>query len=176
MTAEVRDYNLATAGGQRYTVPLAQRIVPGLLVYRLPAAVHPENPYRWRIGHEASGRSIADGMTREIAIAGAKVLADFADWTQDAAALQENVDAEVLYLIILERTQLIRPGWDDMDSDVSHNGTYSDAVIKLYAAECEGLDSLQILSRMAETVPWMGLDTEDFNTVHNRICVLAAAA
>jgi hypothetical protein len=173
---EVHDYSLATADGQHYTVPLAKRIVPGLLLYRLPAAVHPESPYRWRIGHEASGRSIADGMTHEQAIAGVKVLADFADWSQEAAVLQKGVDAEALYLTISERTELIRPGWDDMDGDVSHNGTYSDADIKRYAADCEGLDSLQILSRMAETVPWMGLDTEDFNTVHNRICVLADAS
>lgn len=176
MIEEVRDYDLATTGGQHYTVPLAERIAPGLLLYRLPAAVHPKSPYRWRIGHEASGRSIADGMTHEDAIAGAKKLADFADWTQSVGDLQKNVDAEALYRLIHEHTRLTRPGWDDMDSDVSHNGTYTDADIKRYAAYCEGLDSLQILSRMSETVPWMGLDTGDFNEVHSRICELADAA
>lgn len=175
MIETISDYNLATVGGQRYSVPLAERIAPGLLVYRLPAAVHPQSPYRWRIGHETSGRSIADGMTHEDAIAGVKTLADFTDWTQGVGDLQKNVDADALYQLIHEQTRLTRPGWDDMDSDVSHNGTYTDADIERYAVRCEGLDSLQILSRMSETVPWMGLDTDDFNKVHNRICVLVDA-
>lgn len=177
MNEEVHDYNLATTGRQQHTVPLAHRLAPGLLVYRLPAAVHPQSPYRWRIGHETSGRSIAEALNREDAFAGANLIADITDWTQSPEALQKSIDPDRLYLQLGSVGMgCIRSGAEDMPGDVSHNGTYTDDDIKLYAAECEGLDSLQILSRMSQTVPWMGLDTDDFNEAHNRVCELADAA
>ncbi|MFI8499405.1 hypothetical protein ACIGFK_13050 [Streptomyces sp. NPDC085524] len=176
---EVRDYNLATVDGRSYTVPLAERIAPGLLVYRLPAAVHPQSPYRWRIGHEMSGRSIADGMNHEDALAGARLLVGMADWTQTADSLQKSLDADNLYRRLSGVGMgCVQPGTDDMPGNVAHNGTYTDADIELYAAECKAneMNALEITSAMANTVPWMGLDTDDFNEVHGRICVLADAA
>jgi hypothetical protein len=173
---EVRDYNIVTSG-PTYTVRLAYRIAPGLLVYRIPDGMHLTSPHRWRIGHEFSGRSVADALNREDAIAGAEMLAPMTDWTQGLKDLRNSLSADDLYVrISAVGMGCIPPASEPMPGNVTHNGTYTDADIELYAAECEGLDALQILSAMAQTVPWMGLDTDDFNEAHSRICVLADAA
>lgn len=178
MTEEVLDYNIVTTG-QTYTVRLAHRIAPGLLVYRIPDDMHQTSPHRWRIGHEFSGRSVADALNREDAIAGAQMLAPMTDWTQGLEELRASLSADELYIrISYVGMGCIPPASEPMPGNVSHNGTYTDADIELYAAECkaEELDALQITCAMSATVPWMGLDTEDFNEAHGQICVLAGAA
>ncbi|KIF02238.1 hypothetical protein PL81_31220 [Streptomyces sp. RSD-27] len=174
---EIHDYNLECTGGQRFTVRLAHRIAPGLLVYRIPDGMHISSPHRWRIGHETSGRSIADAMNREDAFAGAQFLADMADWTQDRETLRTSLNAEDLYIKVSSIGMgCIPPASEPMPGNVSRNGTYTDVDIEMAAFEYEGLNALEILSAMSQSVPWMGLDTDDFNEAHSRICVLADAA
>ena len=175
--SKVREYTL-TCGDQVYTVPLAKEIAPGLLVYRIPDGMHPSSPHRWRIGHEKSGLSIADVMTREDAIKAAELLATLVDWTQDKDTLRANVDPDELlakasrYYLVLPASKL-----DPRSRDVSRNGTYTDADIAeaAEASKADGMSAYDILLAMSHTVPWMGLDTEDFNEAHDRIARLAEA-
>jgi hypothetical protein len=178
MIGEVREYRLTCAEGQVYRVPLAKEIVPGLLVYRIPDGMHPSSPHRWRIGHDTSGRAVADTMTEEDAIKAAEVFGTFADWTQDMNVLRATVKAQELY----DRAASFRPVFpaapeERMRGDVSGNGTYADADIERAAAasKADGMNSYEILIAMSHTVPWMGLDTEDFNEAHDRIVRAAGA-
>lgn len=175
MIGEVRDYYL-TCADQRYLVPLAKEIAPGLLVYRIPDGMHPTSPHRWRIGHEKSGLSVADAMRREDAVRGAELLGPLADWTQDAASLRKHLNPNELF-VKLSRVDCIQPATEPMRGDVSRNGTYTDADIEEAAREAKasGYNALEILVAMSHTVPWMGLDTEPFNEAHNRIVRLADA-
>lgn len=171
MIGETREYTLTLADGQTYTIPDAQEIVPGLLAYRIPNDLHPSNPNRWRIGHEQSGRSVADAMTREQLIKGAELLATLADWTQSIDQIRPTLDRNVLYTK-LSRVGCIQPrSWSQV-GDFSRNGTYTDADIEEMAAEAKasGFNAADILVDMSQTVPWMGLDTNDFNEAHDRIC------
>lgn len=167
MIGEVREYTITCTDGQLYTIPLAKEIAPGLLVYRIPDGMHPNSPNRWRIGHETSGLGIADALTREDAVKGAEALGDFADWTQDAASLRASVDPNEVFAKL--RFIFAAPR---MNGDVSRNGTYTDADVAEAAAEAKasGFSAADVLVDMAQTVPWMGLDTNDFNEAHDRIC------
>lgn len=178
MIGEVRDYQLALADGQVYTVMLAKVIAPGLLVYRIPDGMHPSSPHRWRIGHETSGRAVADTMTREDAIKTAELFGMLADWTQDMDTLRATVDADDLftkasrYYPILPADPAHRIG-----GDASNNGVFTTEDIEEAAreAKADGLNAADILLAMSHTVPWMGLDTNDFNEAHDRIVRAAGA-
>jgi hypothetical protein len=168
------EHTIIVAKDETLTIP-AHDIAPGLVLFRLPDGMAPNNPRRWRIGHRASGLAIADAMRQEDGIAGIHKLAELADWTQDKDTLLATLsDSDVF--IKLSYVDCIEPNADRMTVDVSRNGTYTDADLSAAAGEYEGLDCLQILNEMAHTVPWMGLDTEPFNEAHNRICQLADAA
>ena len=176
MIGEVREYTITCADGQVYTIPLAKEIAPGLLVYRIPEGMHPSSPHRWRIGHKASGLSIADAMLREDAVKGAELLGTLADWTKDVATLRAEFDPNALFAK-LSYVYCIAPATEPMRGDVSSNGTYTDADIEEAAAEAKasGFSAADILVDMAHTVPWMGLDTNDFNEAHDRIARAAGA-
>jgi hypothetical protein len=176
MIGEVRDYQLAMADGQAYTASLAKEITPGLLVYRIPEGMHPSSPHRWRIGHKASGRSVADAMLPEDAVKGAELLGTLADWTKDVATLRTELNPNVLFSK-LSYVYCIAPASEPMRGDVSSNGTYTDADIEEAAAEAKasGFNAADILVAMSHTVPWMGLDQNDFNEAHDRIVALADA-
>lgn len=176
MIGEVRDYTLTCAEGQVYTVPLAQEVVPGLLIYRIPEGMHTSSPHRWRIGHKASGRSIADAMLPEDAVKGAELIGTLADWTQDAQTVKASVEANELF-VKLSYVYCIAPASEPMPGDVSRNGTYTDADIDEAAREAkkDGLNAFDILIAMSHTVPWMGLDQNDFNDAHDRIARAAGA-
>jgi hypothetical protein len=177
MIGEVRDYMIAQPGGQTYLIPLAKEIAPGLLVYRIPEGMHPSSPHRWRIGHDASGMAVADAMLREDAVRGAELLSTLADWTQDADTVRASVNPNALFAK-LSYVYCIRPASEPMPADVSSNGTYTDADIEEAAAEAKasGFNAADILVDMSHTVPWMGLDTNDFNEAHDRIVRAAGAA
>ncbi|MEU2789090.1 hypothetical protein [Streptomyces sp. NPDC007100] len=179
MIGEVREYTLTCANNQLYTVPLAKEIAPGLLVYRLPDEMHPDRPHRWRIGHDASGLSVADAMTREEAVKAAEAIGALADWTQDADTLRATVDPYELFAKV-RGCWLAEPASaaHRKAGDVSRNGTYTDADIEEAAreAKADGMNAYEILLAMSHTVPWMGLDTEAFNEAHDRIARLADAA
>lgn len=178
MTNEIRDYELALADGQVYTVPLAHEIAPGLLVYRIPDGMHPSSPHRWRIGHKVSGRAVADIMTHEDALKAAELWGTVTDWTQDMAALLATLDPQELfdkaagfYPVLPASVAHRLPG------DVSRNGMYTDADIDeaARAAKADGFSAYDVLIGMSHTVPWMGLDQNDFNEAHDRICRAAGA-
>lgn len=179
MIGEVREYRLSCAGGEVYRVPLAKEIVPGLLVYRIPDGMHPSSPHRWRIGHDPSGRAVADTVTQEDAIKTAELFGTLADWTQDMNTLRATVDANDLFAKA-SRYYPVLPAAPEyrMGGDVSSNGTYADADIEEAAREAKAdeLSSYEILISMTHTVPWMGLDTEAFNEAHDRIVRAAGAA
>jgi hypothetical protein len=178
MIGEVRDYELALADGQVYTVPLANEIAPGLLVYRIPDGMHPSSPHRWRIGHKVSGRAVADTMTREDAFKAAAVFAELADWTQDMDTLRTTVNAQELfdkargYYPVFPADPAYRIG-----GDASNNGIYTDTDIEeaARAAKADEFSAYDVLIGMSHTVPWMGLDQNDFNEAHDRICRAAGA-
>ncbi|MFJ9101372.1 hypothetical protein ACIRJM_23225 [Streptomyces sp. NPDC102405] len=179
MINEVRNYELAQADGQVYTVPLAREIVPGLLVYRIPDGMHPSSPHRWRLGHAVSGRAIADTMTEEDALKTAEVFGPLADWTQDMDTMRATINAQELfskaraYYPIHPADPAYRIG-----GDASRNGIYTDADIEEAAreAKADGFSAYDVLIAMSHTVPWMGLDTEDFNEAHDRIVQKAGLA
>lgn len=173
MIGEVREYTLTCPDGQLYTIPLAKEIAPGLLVYRIPDGMHPTSPHRWRIGHEASGLAIADAMTRADAVGTAEVFGTLANWTQDADTLRTTVDVQELF----DKTTAFYPVFPAdpayrIGGDSSRNGIYTDADIEEAAreAKADGFNSFDVLIAMSHTVPWMGLDTNDFNEAHDRIC------
>jgi hypothetical protein len=61
--------------------------------------------------------------------------------------------------------------------DVSSNGLYTDADVEkaAEASRADGMNAYDILIAMSHTVPWMGLDTNDFNEAHDRIVRAAGA-
>ena len=180
MIGETTEYTMIVHGQQKHTVPDAVSAAPGLVVFRMPAIQSLNNPARWRIGHH-SGLAIAEAMRREDAFKGVAILAESGmDWTQDAADLKEAISdktARDLYAK-LSYAWCDEPGSHYMPGDVTHNGTYTDADIEAAAAEykADGFNALDVMCAMTHSVPWMGLDTDDFNEAHNRIVRAAGAA
>lgn len=170
-----REHTIIGTDGKRHTIDSARETAPGLLVYRIPNDVHKENPRRWRIGHH-SGLAVADAMRQEDAVKGAKLLAPLHDWTQDPDTLRTSIDEHAL-LVKLGSVDCIAPNSERAFRDVSNNGRYTDDDLRKAADEykADGYTAFAILCDMAHRVPWMGLDTEDFNEAHDRIVTLAGA-
>lgn len=160
------------------TLDQAVEVVPGLVVFRLAPDYKPNQPQRWRISHKASGLAIADSMQRENVLKGAALVAKVTDWTQDADTVKAAVDREDLFAQ-LSFVWCIEPGTQPLGpgADASRNGTYTDVDVEaaVAAAKAQGFNALEVLVAMSETVPWCGLDTEDFNDAHNRIVELSGA-
>jgi hypothetical protein len=180
MIGEITEYTMIVHGEQRYTVRDAIEAAPGLVVFRMPDNHSLNCAARWRIGHH-EGRAIAEAMRREDAFNGIKILVESGiDWTRDEDYLQVTISTETARDLYAKLSYVWcnEPGSSYMPGDVTRNGTYTDADIEATAAEykADGLSALQILNAMAHTVPWMGLDTDDFNEAHNRIVELADAA
>jgi hypothetical protein len=169
-------YTVTTNDGT-YTVPDALPLAPGLVLFRLPDAMLPTNPRRWRVGHTPSGLGIADAMRREDGVRAIKAITALTDWSQPADAVKAAVDTDELFAVLL-RHDCCLPNLDRMTSNVSNNGRYTDADIEraARAAADEQMDGLELISAMAHTVPWMGLDTEPFNEAHSRILAIANPA
>jgi hypothetical protein len=180
MIGETTEYRMVIHGEQRYTVPDAIQAAPGLVVFRMPDNQSLNSPARWRIGHH-DGRAIAEAMRREDAFKGVKILTKSGiDWTRDEDYLQvaiSNETARDLYAK-LSYVWCDEPGSNYMPGDVTSNGTYTDADIEATAAEfkADGYNALDVMVAMTHRVPWMGLDTDDFNEAHNRIVELSGAA
>lgn len=180
MTNKTTDYTMIVHGQQKYTVSGAVQAAPGLVVFRMPANQSLNNPARWRIGHH-EGLAIAEAMCRENAFKGVQILVESGiDWTQDTDAIKETVTdktARDLYAK-LSYAWCDEPGSNYMPGDVTRNGTYTDADIEQAAAEfkADELNALEVMYAMTHSVPWMGLDTNDFNEAHDRIVTLADAA
>ncbi|MFD5294728.1 hypothetical protein ACFWJU_05925 [Streptomyces mutabilis] len=180
MIGQTIEYRMVVHGEQRYTVPDAVQAAPGLVVFRMPNDQSINCAARWRIGHH-EGRAIAEAMCRENAYKGVEILVESGiDWTRDEDYLQNEIStttARDLYAK-LSYAWCEQPGTSYMPGDVTRNGTYTDADIEQAAAEykADGYNALEILTAMTYSVPWMGLDAEDFNEAHNRIVELADAA
>jgi hypothetical protein len=174
---ETTEYRMVVHGEQKYTVRNAIQAAPGLVVFRMPADQSLNNPARWRIGHH-EGLAIAEAMTRENAFKGVEILVQSGiDWTQGTETIQAAVSGDTVHDLTtkLSWAWCERPGSNYLPGDVSNNGTYTDAGIEeaAAAAKADGFNAADILVAMTHTVPWMGLDTEDFNEAHNRITELA---
>ncbi|MFD5137494.1 hypothetical protein ACFWMX_14830 [Streptomyces sp. NPDC058378] len=160
------------------TLDQAQEVAPGLVVFRLAPDHKPNQPQRWRISHKVSGLAIADSMQRENVLKGAALLANITDWTQDGDTVKAEVDREDLFAQ-LSYVWCIEPGTQPLGPgvDATRNGTYTDVDVETAAAAAKehGFNALEVLVAMSETVPWAGLDTEDFNEAHNRIVELSGA-
>ncbi|MFJ9012279.1 hypothetical protein [Streptomyces canus] len=180
MIGETTEHTMLIHGQQRHTIPDAVQAAPGLVVFRMPADQSLNSPARWRIGHH-EGLAIAEALTRENAFKGAQILAESGiDWTQDTDTLKEAITdgvARDLY-VKLSYAWCDQPGSHYMPGDVSRNGIYTDADIEEAAreAKADGFNAADILVAMSATVPWMGLDTEDFNEAHDRIVQKAGLA
>lgn len=179
MIGETTDYTMIVHGQQKHTVSGAVQAAPGLVVFRMPADQSLNNPARWRIGHH-EGLAIAEAMTRENAFKGVGVLVESGiEWTQDTETIQAAVSDDTVHDLTakLSWAWCEQPGSNYMPGDVSRNGTYTDADIEEAAREAvaDKFNAADILVAMSATVPWMGLDTEDFNEAHDRIVTLAGA-
>lgn len=180
MIGEITEHTMLIHGEQRHTIPDAIQAAPGLVVFRMPADQSLNSPARWRIGHH-EGRAIAETMCRENAFKGVDILtASGIDWTLDTDTLKAAITDKVardLYAN-LSHAWCDAPGSNYMPGDVSHNGIYTDADIEEAAreAKADGLNAADILVAMSATVPWMGLDTADFNEAHDRIATAAGVA
>lgn len=180
MIGETNDHTMIVHGQQKHTVPDALQAAPGLVVFRMPAEQSLNNPARWRIGHH-DGRAVAEAMRREDALKGVEILKESGiDWTQDEDDLQNAISAKTardLY-VKLSYAWCDEPGSNYMPGDVTRNGTYTDADIEAAAAKykADELNALEVMCVMTHSVPWMGLDTEDFNEAHDRVVTLADAA
>jgi hypothetical protein len=175
VTTETTTYTMLGRRGEKYEIPDAISVAPGLVVFRLPHGLALNNPARWNIGHH-SGRCIAEAMRREDAIKGAELMASLHDWTKEVAFLREEIDEQALFLKLNNHwCEPVNSNY--MRGDVSHNGIYTDADIEAAAAEYkdDGLNALEILTAMSHTVPWMGLDNEDFVEAQGRVVALADA-
>ncbi|MFJ9037905.1 hypothetical protein ACIRF8_15095 [Streptomyces sp. NPDC102406] len=179
MPAETTDYVMTVHGQHKHTVHDALPVAPGLVVLRMPATQSLNNPARWRIGHH-SGLAIAEAVTRENALKGAAILADTGiDWTRDADTIKASLSPKGTTDLFtkLSAAWCDEPGSNYMPGDVSSNGIYTDADIEAaaQAAKEDGFNALQIMIAMSHTIPWMGLDTADFNQAHDRIVTAAGA-
>ncbi|MFI1928296.1 hypothetical protein [Streptomyces sp. NPDC020377] len=180
MIGETTEYTMTVHGEQKYTVTGAIQAAPGLVVFRMPDDQSLNCAARWRIGHHG-GLAIAEAMRREDALKGVEVLVQSGiDWTQDTETIQAAVSNDTVHDLTAKLTWAWceQPGSSYMPGNVTGNGTYSDADIEAAAAEfkADGYNALEILHAMTHSVPWMGLDTNDFNEAHNRIAELADAA
>ncbi|WP_372344640.1 hypothetical protein [Streptomyces sp. KL116D] len=174
MTVTTVPFTMRGQKGAAYKVEGAVPVAPGLVVFRLPGDLDLNNPARWNIGHH-SGYIVAESMTREQAVKGAEALAPLHDWTRDVDFLREEIDEDQLLATLGKNGCGAAHSHGHMRGDVSRNGTYTDADIAEAARESDGMDSLQILNAMAQNVPWMGLDQDDFIDAHSRIVELADA-
>ena len=180
MIGETADYKMIIQGHQKYTVPDAIQAAPGLFVFRMPNDQSLNSPARWRIGHH-EGLGIAEAMRREDALKGAQILADSGiDWTQDTDTIQATITGSAtsdLYAK-LSYAWCEQPGTAYMPGDVSNNGIYTDADIQEAADEfkADQFSAYDILLAMTYRVPFMGLDTEDFNDAHDKVVRAAGAA
>lgn len=179
MIGETTEYKMIVHGEQRYTVPDAVQAAPGLFVFRMPDNQSINCAARWRIGHHG-GLAIAEAMCRENAFKGVEILVESGiDWTQDTETIQATISGEAVSNLTskLSYAWCEQPGTSYMPGDVTRNGTYTDADIEQAAAEykADQLNALEILTAMTHTVPWMGLDTNDFNEAHDRIVRVAGA-
>ncbi|WP_405964782.1 hypothetical protein OG713_34600 [Streptomyces sp. NBC_00723] len=180
MIGETTEYTMIVHGQQKHTVTGAITAAPGLVVFRMPNDQSINCAARWRIGHHG-GLAIAEAMRREDAFKGIEILVQSGiDWTQDTDTIQAAICADTVGDLTskLSWTWCEQPGSSYMPGDVTRNGTYTDADIEAAAAEykADGFNAMEILHAMTHTVPWMGLDTNDFNEAHNRIADLADAA
>lgn len=180
MIGQTTEYTMIVHGEQRHTVADAIQAAPGLVVFRMPNSQSINCAARWRIGHHG-GLAIAEAMCRENAFKGVEILVKSGiDWTQDTDTIQAAISADAVGDLTakLSWAWCEQPGTSYMPGDVTRNGTYTDADVEQAAEEYkeDGLNSFEILNAMTHTVPWMGLDTEDFNEAHNRIAELADAA
>jgi len=179
MIGETTEYRMTIQGEQQYTVPDAVQAAPGLVVFRMPAIQSLNSPARWRIGHH-EGLGIAEAMRREDALKGVEILTQSGiDWTQDTDTIKAVVTdktARDLYAK-LSYAWCEQPGSAYMPGDVSSNGTYTDADIQAAADEfkADRFSAYDILLAMTYRVPFMGLDTEDFNDAHDKVVRAAGA-
>lgn len=176
MSVDTVDYTMRGRKGATYEVTGAVQVAPGLVVFRLPGDLDLNNPARWNIGHH-SGLVVAEAMTREFAMAGAAAIAPLYDWTRDVDDLNGDVDEDTVLTALGRHYCGTVHSHDYMRGDVSHNGTYTDADIEEAAREAKAdeLNAYEILLAMTDTVPWMGLDTNDFNDAHSSIVTAAGA-
>lgn len=175
MSVDTVPFTMCGKQGAAYEIEGAIQIAPGLVVFRLPGDLDLNNPARWNIGHH-SGYIVAEAMTREFALAGAEAIAPLYDWTRDVDFLREEIDTDTVLATLGKHHCDTAHSHGYHRGDVSNNGTYTDADIEKAVAASEGMNALQILVAMSETVPWMGLDTNDFNEAHDRIATATGAA
>ncbi|MET7975812.1 hypothetical protein ABZW44_22755 [Streptomyces mirabilis] len=175
MSVDTVPYTMRGKKGAAYEVDGAVPVAPGLVVFRLPGDLDLNNPARWNIGHH-SGYIVAEAMTREFAMAGAEAIAPLYDWTREIAFLREEIDEDKVLTLLGKHRCDVANSHGYHRGNVSNNGTYTDADIEQAVAASDGMNALQILVAMSETVPWMGLDTNDFNEAHDRIVTAVGAA
>lgn len=136
---------------------------PGLLTYRVPDAD------QWRLAHH-SGLALAYCRNQQHAETTARLIADFTDWTRSADEIRgdEQVTAgldELRFLISYEASAILPEHYTPTRS------TYTDADIQAAAAYHQGdtTDGLAVISTMAQSSKFAGLDTDTFNEAFDKV-------
>ncbi|MET9956679.1 hypothetical protein ABZ135_34745 [Streptomyces sp. NPDC006339] len=147
------------------TRPTANAIeaAPGLLTYQVP------DTNKWRLAHH-SGLALAYCRDQQHAKDTARLISDFTDWTRSADDIRgdEEVAAcldELQFLISYEASATLPEHYEPLPS------TYTDDEIRQAAAYHEGdaTDGLAVISAMAQSSKFAGLDTDTFNEAFDKV-------
>ncbi|MFJ6348607.1 hypothetical protein ACIQKB_03920 [Streptomyces sp. NPDC092046] len=136
---------------------------PGLLTYQAPGTND------WRLTHH-SGLVLAFCRNQQHAEDTARLITDFTDWTRSADDIggDEEVTAsrdELRFLISYEASAILPEHY------VPQSSTYTDEDIRQAAAYHEGdtTDGLAVISAMAQSSKFAGLDTDTFNEAFDKV-------
>ncbi|MFG2328303.1 hypothetical protein ACGFMM_01620 [Streptomyces sp. NPDC048604] len=147
------------------TRPTADAIetAPGLITYQVPGRTE------WRLAHH-SGLALAYCRDQQHAEHTARLIADFTDWTRSADDIRGNEDVmagmdELRFLISYEASAVVPERYEPLSS------TYTDEDIRQAAAYHEGdtTDGLAVISSMAQSSKFAGLDTDSFNEAFGKV-------
>ncbi|MEW5658289.1 hypothetical protein ABGT92_23585 [Streptomyces cinereoruber] len=138
--------------------------VPGLLVYQTPGRDE------WRLTHH-SGLALAYCRDQQHAETTARLIADFTDWTRSAADIRSDEQVtscldELRFLISYEASAIL-PEHHEPQLPT----TYTDADIQAAADYHQGdtTDGLTVISTMAQSSKFAGLDTGTFNEAFGKV-------
>jgi hypothetical protein len=148
------------------TRPTATAIepAPGLLAYQVPGQTE------WRLTHH-SGLALAYCRDQQHAEDTARIIGDFTDWTRSAddirgdEGLADCLD-QLRFLISYEASAIL-PEHHTPPLPT----TYTDADIQAAAAYHQGdsTDGLAVISTMAQSSKFAGLDTDTFNEAFDKV-------
>lgn len=136
---------------------------PGLITYQVPICS------QWRLAHH-SGLVLAYCRDQQHAEDTSRLIADFTDWTRSADEIRSDQEVtegldELRFLISYEASAVLPEHYTQTQS------TYTDDDIEAAAAYHAGdtTDGLAVISTMAQSSRFAGLDTHTFNEAFEKV-------